>query len=1644
MSNAAILAKLVQQGSPLADNVVSASEVDGLSQVGITGNYDDLLNIPTNPEFVEITVDSLQFNTDSAVVPQHGQLSYNEAFGTLEVGLNNDTQLQLGQETMFYAKATESILKGQVCMFAGAVGGNLQIKKATFNDPNFEDKYLVGLAAQDLLVGEFGYIISFGRIRKLNTSMWNEGDILYIDPDNPGGITNVVPLGQQHPTAIAAVVRKQSQNGEILVRVVFGDHLDTLHDVNLATPLLDGQVLAWSDDLGHWTNIAQTSGGTNDYNQLINKPTIPSIDGLATETYVDDAIAAIPPTDLTGLATETYVDNSVANLVGSAPETLDTLNELANALGTDPNFATTVSNQIGLKANSADLATVATSGDYVDLTNKPTLFDGAYTSLTGTPALFSGDYGDLANKPELATVATSGDYGDLINQPVIPTVPATLKANITIYPGDDLAADPAGGQQITIYGTGFEQTPTVLIDNQIVPSVSFVSSTQINITTPTKTSGTYHLYIVNPDGNTCIYINGISYSGVPSWNTAAGSLGTFDESFSIQLQATSDTTISYSLESGSILPSGVSLSSTGLLSGTVSIDQTFSFTVLATDLENQDTSRSFQVTVASADIYFKYNTLLLNADTAVSPFNSDFSTNSFNVAINGDVKPNRFNPYQEGYYGNYFDGAGDYLLPQPSADLNVGTGPFTIEAWINLNTIDTNYKAIYTFGPGQYQGFYEYNGTLEFWGSAGSALLTFGTISAKTWTHVAATRDDFNNLRLYVNGIASTSVTYTGDLNDNAPRIGVNKQATPAEFFSGHISNLRLVKGSAIYAGNFSPPTAPLTAIAGTQLLTCQSNRFIDNSTNNFTITRTGDVAVSSNQPFTLPSSVEDYGAGYFDGIGDYLYAGSNAAFQMGTGDFTYECFVYHSSISGQQTYFSDAFGDQAGMYFYKNTSHYPGVYYSSQIATSSVALAAGQWYHLAVTRSSGTLRIFVNGVQTASVSDSTNLTQQTQYIAGDNGGSNFLNGYMSNARIVKGTAVYTADFTPPSAPLTAIANTQLLTLQTNGAANNNGFIDSSPNNFLITRNGNTTQGSFSPYGDNWSNYFDGTGDWLETTSAIPAIGTDSFTLELWCYPTSTTSYRYFLAIGPDTHFATGLNVNTYNPYLYSGTFNIISSIPTIPNAWNHVAYVRNGTTLTVYVNGVSGGSVTYTNNLASYTATIATEATKTGYYFVGMLSNIRLVSGTAVYTTNFTPPTAPLTAIAGTSLLTCQSNRFKDSSANNFTVTRNGDTSVQRFSPFAPTAEYDASVIGGSGYFDGTGDYLSTPATGQFTASGNFTVSCWFYLNSFAASYYVVGGNWSATTSDEWLIQVQNNGAIRFLTSDGTAFSSAGVVKLNEWTFFSATRTGTTVTVQVNGLTVSTYTKSDTLGAANKAITIGCQPGGSWPWNGYIADFRLVSGSAVSSIPTTPLTAISGTGLLLSMTNAGIYDNAMMNDLETVGNAQISTSVKKYGTGSIYLDGNGDYLSTPDNPSLQLGTGDFTIECWVYPLSVNGANANPLINKLNGGSNAGWLLGMSSTSLWQFSTGSNVIVRSGAVSLNTWTHLAAVRSAGTTTLYVNGTSVGSTATAFNFTDTVPLRIGWESSFVYCNAYVDDLRITKGVARYTSNFTPPTAAFPNQ
>jgi hypothetical protein len=300
--------------------------------------------------------------------------------------------------------------------------------------------------------------------------------------------------------------------------------------------------------------------------------------------------------------------------------------------------------------------------------------------------------------------------------------------------------------------------------------------------------------------------------------------------------------------------------------------------------------------------------------------------------------------------------------------------------------------------------------------------------------------------------------------------------------------------------------------------------------------------------------------------------------------------------------------------------------------------------------------------------------------------------------------------------------------------------------------------------------------------------------------------------------------------------------------------------------------------------------------------------------------------------------------------------------------------------------------------------------------------------------------------------------VVLNTWYHFAVVRNGNVFTAYLNGVSEVTATNSLTLVDNAQVLTIGALGYTSGTFisfvPGYISNVRLVKGTAVYTSaftpPTAPLTAITNTSLLLNFTNAGIIDNAEMNNLETVGNAQISTAQSKFGGGSIAFDGTGDYLVMPQSPNLDLGAGDFTLEAWVNT-SAYSAAYNVIVNKWT--ATKSWLWYITSTGLTLFfsTDGSNQssVSASATLTTGTWRHLAVTRASGSVRFFVDGVQAGTTQTVSStfFAAAIPAHVGILgdlNAITAMNGYIDDLRITKGYARYTANFTPPSAPFPTQ
>jgi hypothetical protein len=405
--------------------------------------------------------------------------------------------------------------------------------------------------------------------------------------------------------------------------------------------------------------------------------------------------------------------------------------------------------------------------------------------------------------------------------------------------------------------------------------------------------------------------------------------------------------------------------------------------------------------------------------------------------------------------------------------------------------------------------------------------------------------------------------------------------------------------------------------------------------------------------------------------------------------------------------------------------------------------------------------------------------------------------------------------------------------------------------------------------------------------------------------------------------------------------------------------------------------------------------------------------------------------------------NVFLDSSTNVYPVTAVGGPAQGSPSPYARG--------GGSVQFSAEGDCLSLSApAGLALGTGDFTVEWWEFCTTAAAMYRCdwrpVGGG-----STGIVVSGAASGAPSAIV--GPAQISAPAAALNTWQHYAIVRSAGTFKFYVGGVAVNAGIASTTnisVGAGRPLI--GASGFGASPTStfvgGRIVDFRVVKDVAVYTgsftPPSEPLTAIAGTQLLLSCTNAGIVDTARKSYWKTVGDAKLSTAQSKFGGSSIIFDGTGDNILGPSNADFTFGTGDFTIEMWFRPTNFTGAT--PMLYETRPGANGAYpCLNVGSSKLNYLTNNFTPIPGVTTLVAGTWYHAAVSRVSGQTRLFLNGGQEGS-----SYADTTnyligsgPLIGGSPALSTTFTGHIDEVRVTKGVGRYTTNFTPPSAPFPD-
>jgi hypothetical protein len=318
-------------------------------------------------------------------------------------------------------------------------------------------------------------------------------------------------------------------------------------------------------------------------------------------------------------------------------------------------------------------------------------------------------------------------------------------------------------------------------------------------------------------------------------------------------------------------------------------------------------------------------------------------------------------------------------------------------------------------------------------------------IPTNAWVHIAFVRKS-NSARIYVNGVPlAAAVADSNSYSQTALYIGGGVDG----YFDGYMSNVRIIKGTAIYdpaLSSFTPPTSPLTNITNTVLLTCQNPTIIDNSTNLLTITNTG-TATTTNIPST-------FYFGKFNGTSSYLSIPYSANLNPSSGTaMTAECWVFLTGATTAYQFIMGMNNLTVSNWVIKNENGTIQVAFGNaggNLCAATVLLNV--WTHIAlVLDAAGNFKAFLNGVLTLTGTATTFATNSIPLsIGARTAPDRYFPGYITNARIVKGAALYSASFTPSTTQLTAVPGTSLLTL------NSPTVIDNSGSNLTVTNTGVT------------------------------------------------------------------------------------------------------------------------------------------------------------------------------------------------------------------------------------------------------------------------------------------------------------------------------------------------------------------------------------------------------------------------------------------------------------------------------------------------------------------------------------------------------------------------------------------------------------
>lgn len=787
------------------------------------------------------------------------------------------------------------------------------------------------------------------------------------------------------------------------------------------------------------------------------------------------------------------------------------------------------------------------------------------------------------------------------------------------------------------------------------------------------------------------------------------------------------------------------------------------------------------------------------------------------------------------------------------------------------------------------------------------------------------------------------------------------------------------------------------------------------------------------------------------DGTGDYISVEPSQDFAIGQEDFTVD-FWFKPDQTKNHAFFSGNGSNSDWMRFYYNSSRFEfGITGGSLHTYTSSNLSNDEWHHLAVVRIDGVLKLFIDGTQLGSdVVDNTAISNSGNIRFGEWSGL-AASGQMNNIRISRGVARWTNSFTPSMASPEMDNYTKLFIHFDAVEETNPLFLDDVQeiSSILLARplhnalsDSQSIQSelltgvfghSFKTFGDagydssnaalgDGSAHFDGSGDYIEVDHDSDFnFGTENWTIDFQTKFDQQAAEYYLYRKG--NHLDGGISIirhagiNRWDILVAGNTvLSVNSTIAT--GQWIHVALVRDGSTLKLFQNGQLIGSTAINNggNVTNANPLYLGSYQGSSNFFPGNIDELRISKGVARWTANFVPPTEEYERDANTVLLLHFSENEFQKKAEMFSLDNAVNNTVFTASLLEDYRRGMVAQLSGTYYPEWDNIRLDSTQWNQGYVSRNVRLDVAPDATDKLPSL----------TTD--LVDINGDGLLDRVMVDPTSGVDYWWVQLNNGNGFDNAIQWTGVERRSNNYGLSNYDQRLT----TMRFFEGRHPtvlGELIDINGDGLPDRVFQGN--QGYPETYVQLNNGHGF--DPVNADYSKKVYV-----LGDVKVDTEQNKIGEGSALFDGNGDYLEMPFSDDFEFGTGDFTIDLWANFTNVSGTQT--LISRDNTGDFR--IQKESNGNLRVHLEGQSKIQATWNPAVNQWYHIALVRENGQLKLFVDGEQLGSTVvSAENITSARELRIGQNSSSNYFKGYLDEIRVSKGVARWVSDFTPPSEAY---